>query len=274
MTSKSKKNSFEGKSACNKSVALAVLFALVCSLIMIKLGFWQVERLAWKKKILAEISAEQTVDSRTRFLSFVDIKSATRRDYPYLRGYVRGRFIPARGLVYVSPRTMNGTPGAYLISAFEASNEDGQTYTIAVNLGWVDEEGQRSGLPPALTRQQIINLTGNFRPFPTGNAFTPSIDPEKGRWPIVSPDKLQEYWKTEFLAPLLFYADDLGRFYDTSVEANALRPQDKVRETAPPVSLAGNWRPYNKHAQYALFWFVMAAIPPVVFYLRFAARKK
>lgn len=105
-------------------IALAVVMAAVC----IRLGFWQLDRLAWRRALNAEVAshfadAPVSVDQLPR-------DTAAMR---YRRVTVRGTFDYANEVV-VTQRIRGGSPGVHLLTPLRRAGND---TAWLVNRGWV-----------------------------------------------------------------------------------------------------------------------------------------
>ena len=232
---------------------IATLFTLSGVGILVSLGIWQIERLEWKKQIITAIEKELEIDAQDRPLDKKMIIKAARDPYPYLRGYVEGQYIQDASPVLIKPRTNPGPAvGAHLVDLFELG-ESG--LKIIVNRGWVPANMNNEpseNLQTYATDSQKRRLIGHFKAVEAPSAFMPDNRPDTDMWTHIDPEDLRHYWGTETLAPLVLY----------------LQSRDSQNST-PPIGFDKYWMPYNKHMQYAIFWFSMAGILLAIYYLRF-----
>jgi len=204
---------------------LTVVTAAVLA-VLISLGMWQVQRLAWKQDLIARIDAAQAALP-------IPLDQALARPDPEFtrvvvtcRGLDRARFVLLRTLV-------DGEPGARLVSL--CSDQE----PILVDRGFVAEAisarpAQDGGTMPVVVR-------GILRRGEPSNAFTPP--PGEG----------------------LVYVRDLGLLADALGAQTSRRDLMIVAETSSnpewaalrPVALPEGLS--NNHLGYAITWFGLAA---------------
>jgi cytochrome oxidase assembly protein ShyY1 len=112
-----------------------------------------------------------------------------------------------------------------------------------VNRGWVPQGSEGPALPGGAAA-----IEGQIQNFPSPNVFTPD-NPRSGRdWYRLNRKAAQGLIKSDIeMAPLILRATE-GNMPDT-------------KATTPQIP--------NNHAAYAAFWFWMASILAVIFFLRF-----
>lgn len=204
---------------------LTVVTAAILA-VLISLGMWQVQRLAWKQDLIARIDAAQAALP-------IPLDQALARPDPEFtrvvvtcRGLDRARFVSLRTLV-------DGEPGARLVSL--CSDQE----PILVDRGFVAEAisarpAQDGGTMPVVVR-------GILRRGEPSNAFTPT--PGEG----------------------LVYVRDLGLLADALGAQTSRRDLMIVAETSSnpewaalrPVALPEGLS--NNHLGYAITWFGLAA---------------
>jgi len=201
-----------------------ILLATVGTAILVGLGVWQVQRLAWKTDILAQIE-------RKILAPAIDIPAevtAASHDLLPVRG--TGSYIGEETVRVLVSQKIYGA-GYRLINAFEL--RDGRK--IMVDRGFISV---RAALPavPKGTGQ----VTGNLQWPQEIDSFTPDNDLAANIWFARDVAKLSEHLQTEPILLVLrnsSFADDLAR------------PLPKMSANIP-----------NDHLNYALTWFSLALI--------------
>ena len=201
-----------------------ILLATVGTAILLGLGLWQVQRLAWKTDILAQIE-------RKILAPAIDIPAevtAASHDLLPVRG--TGSYIGEETVRVLVSQKIYGA-GYRLINAFEL--RDGRK--IMVDRGFTSV---RAALPavPKGTGQ----VTGNLQWPQEIDSFTPDNDLAANIWFARDVAKLSEHLQTEPILLVLrnsSFADDLAR------------PLPKMSANIP-----------NDHLNYALTWFALALI--------------
>jgi len=198
--------------------------------VLVALGIWQVQRLAWKEGLLAKIDARMAMDAAA-LPDRLDGPAA----WEYRRVTLRGRYAAPQFLL--QPRTQDGKTGYHLVMPFALAAGK----TVFVNRGWVAQEAQDRIDTPA--DEQVV--TGIVQ-IPYKGAFTPKNDPQHGYW----------YWPD-----IAAMGKAAGRQSDYPVIVT-LPPQGEGRVPAG-YEVTAHLR--NNHRLYAFFWFGMALILAVVF---------
>lgn len=213
------------------------LLAVPALIVLLGLGHWQLERLQWKRALIAE---------RDAALAAAPVDLAAAGPGSLLRVQVRGRFLSDPPFM-LTGRVWKGRPGLELVQAFELDEpaSAGGPRVLLVNRGWSPAPDAAS-LPSDGERV----LTGILRRNFTTNLFTPENDPAGNRW----------YW-----VDLAAMADRLGRPLVSGLlylEPGGERaPDDYPRPVSPGSGLTDN------HLQYALTWFGFAVTLVVIYLL-------
>ena len=202
---------------------IAIVFLIAATAIMLKLGFWQLQRLEWKEAIIADIEAQEAVDPTQTPL---DLETADN----FAMGYIDGTFNP--NMISIQPRTKDGQVGQHIYSVIQTA----QGQNLAVNFGWL-----RAGETPTVADLYLERFIGYLREPDKPNAFTPSNDPANNKWYGFDEESFKRYFNVDNLNDKVLYAT-----YPLS-----------VRNVQP---FEGLPRPRNKHAQYATFWFGMSGL--------------
>jgi surfeit locus 1 family protein len=144
-----------------KRFAVATLW-ITAILGLVALGTWQVQRLAWKRALIAQVDARLAAAP-------VPAPRDAGPDDAYRRVVATGRFVSADSFVQAS--TVRG-PGWWVMTPLRTT--DGQT--ILINRGYV---ATRNAPPPPA---RPITVTGLLRLTEPGGGFLRSNDPAADRW--------------------------------------------------------------------------------------------
>ncbi|WP_422074601.1 SURF1 family protein [Tranquillimonas rosea] len=204
-----------------------MIFPLVLGLggcaLLIGLGVWQVQRLAWKTGVLAEIEAR--IDAPPQEIPADPDPTADR----YLPVTVAGGFEGEALRVLVSPG--NEGPGYRIIGAFET--EGGRR--IMVDRGFVPEDRKDAARPGG-----AATVTGNLHWPDETDGFTPDPDRAGNVWFARNVSLMAEALETE---PVLVVA----------------RQVDGPEAGITPLPVGTEGIP-NDHLEYAITWFSLAVI--------------
>ncbi|MFW0777481.1 MAG: SURF1 family protein [Rickettsiales bacterium] len=143
-----------------KPELIPLIFIVLATGLLCTLGMWQIERLAWKNDLIADIKAGQHAPTLNVW-----------KDDAYYRNIeIEGTFIHDKTLKKVG--RVQGKTMVYLqLTPFQL--ETGEI--VLVNRGYVPEDAQAS-MPGA------ASITGIIRPLRGKRLFTPDNHPEKNLW--------------------------------------------------------------------------------------------
>ena len=206
---------------------MRLLFLLIVGLcgtgILLRLGLWQVERLAWKQDMLARIEAEIGAEPQPLAAA---LSPAFRRYAPV---EITGTFSDGHIRMLASRKSIG--PVHRIIRPF-ATETAGR---ILIDTGWQHDGSDVAALPGGQ-----LTLIGNLDAPNEADRFTPAPDREANLW----------------------FARDvpaMAAALDTSPVLVVLRdpPEIDLGVTPWPVDTAGI---PNDHLQYAVTWFSLAVI--------------
>lgn len=213
------------------TAASAIAFA-----ILVALGVWQLQRLKWKEGLLAHVAALQSAPARP--LEPVLDARAGGRDVDFTRvrvtcpGLGAAPFLELYGL-------KDGQAGSRLISACEVSSR--RYRTILVDRGFVaDVISARPAVDPA--DRTPMEITGVLRTPDAATFMTPKNRADAGRWFSRDIPAMARALGAPQPAPIFLFAE------------TSANPGWRALQPAP---LPGEIP--NRHLEYALTWFGLAA---------------
>ena len=199
-----------------------IIFGVFGIAILLSLGFWQVQRLAWKTELL------DAIDERLSQPAVALTLEVDQENSQYLKVYVSGAF-RSNEIHYLTSHKFKG-PGFKIISPFVL--ESGAT--ILVDRGFTKEIFKNKGKSIETTY-----IEGNLLWPNEVDTFTPAPNLNKNIWFARDIEKLSKYLQTE---PILLVAGEENH-------------PDEFIETQP-ISL----NIPNNHLQYAITWFSLSGI--------------
>lgn len=207
---------------------LAVLIAAgIAFLVLMALGIWQVQRLAWKSDLIARVDARVAAEA-VPAPGPAEWAALTPENAEYRRVTVTGEYVPDSD-VLVQAVTERGA-GFWVMTPLATD----AGWTLLVNRGFVAAD-RRDDRPLPAGPQSVTGLLRLSQP---GGAFLRANDPAAGRW--YSRD-------TQAIAATLGLPDAAPYFIDA----------DRAGEGQPIGGLTViAFR--NSHLSYALTWFAMA----------------
>jgi surfeit locus 1 family protein len=197
--------------------------------VTLALGVWQIERLAWKRALLAEIARGEAEPPRP----------LGDGDQAFRKVELSGRVLPIAAWYGTDTRMTTTGPvsGAYLLVPVER----GDGSIVLADLGWSPIDDR-----PAVLGQ-AVQLVGYVRPPDGRHWFSVPDDPAKRRFFTLDPGVIGPALGLERVAPFTLVVLGTGQGL----------PQ--AATTLP--------RPPNNHLIYAITWFGLAAVLLVMFTL-------
>ncbi len=221
------------------------LVTLPALALLVGLGIWQLQRLAWKTELIAR--AEAGLNAPPVPLEGLPADPAA---LDWRRVVVRGQLLAGRNFAYGS-QVRAGQPGARLFTPLRLA--DGTI--VLVDRGFLPQEQLPPREPQPLTRLQEVEIRGVLEDHrgDRRGPFTPENDLAARRW---------------------FYLDpaELARWVGRPVEPLVIRA-----EWAKPAVLLAQVEPVrldrrNPHLGYAITWFGLAGALLAVYLARGFAR--
>ncbi len=205
--------------------------AVVGFIVFVALGAWQVQRLGWKRDLIARVDARLQAPP-------IEAPGVARFDpleHEYRRVTLRGRFLNDRETLVQATTKLGG--GYWVLTPFVV--EDG--LTVLVNRGFV--ESSRRDVRDWVRIDGPTTVRGLVRVSEPDGGFLRDNRPGDDRWYSRDVDAIAR-------------ARDLDRVAPYFVDADGA---ESLASTAPTGGLTVV-RFRNNHLQYALTWFALAAL--------------
>lgn len=229
-------------------LTVAMLAALA---VLIGLGVWQLQRLEWKRGLIAQIEARTKADPIT--LEEAEALARAGQDPSYYRVRVEGRFHHGRERYLYA--VSEGRMGWHVITPLETAAGE----MVLIDRGFVPEAFRDASTRAAGQIADVTTVTGIVRAPEQQGLFTPDNEPEANRW----------FWR------------------DLQAMARSMFPGGTI-EVAPffveadKTPVPGGWPEGgqtrldipNNHLQYAITWFLLAAGLVVVYALYLRAQRR
>ncbi|WLS04668.1 SURF1 family protein [Shinella oryzae] len=216
---------------------LAGIAFLAALAILLSLGTWQVERLQWKEKLLADIAERRVAPPVT--LGEIEAMAARGEDIEYRPVTVSGVFANNRERHFFA--TWRGQTGYYVYTPLQLA--DGRF--LFVNRGFVPYEAKEPEMRKQgqLTGEQTVTGLARARLAEKPSSIVPEND----------------------LAKNIFYWKDLDAMAaSTGIAADRLVPffidaGDAPNPKGLPIGAVTQFDLPNNHLQYAVTWYGLAA---------------
>lgn len=216
---------------------------LVLLAILIRLGFWQLDRAEEKRQLLSFIEHQQSLPA----ISFAAVDSTENGEQlAYRQMQMRGEFDSSHYWL-VDNKVFRGKVGYEVVAPFFTS--DGEA--VLVNRGWVAAPPHREVYPAVSFPESEVEIRGRFIPV-SNNKMVRNLGSSAmaGQWPI----RIQQ----------LAISDAQQALQSESLINRSLPPEILQLSPNDPSALEMVWRDVNvsasKHQGYAVQWFSMAAV--------------
>jgi len=225
--------------AARRSLLWLALFTSLGLAGLVGLGLWQLQRLAWKEALIAQV-AERAAAPPVDAPPPADWASLSPTDYEYRHVRLTGVYdFPRQVLVFRAldhPRGRFGGPGYLVLTPLHLA--DGAD--VIVNRGFIPLDQRDRFAEPKEQVSGTVVVSGLMRASEPRNWFTPRDDPARGQWFTRDPGAIAAALKLSRAAPFTIDAD-------ASASPGDL-PQGGETILAFP----------NNHLAYAFTWFGMA----------------
>lgn len=219
-------------------LAVLGLLALVAFCVLVSLGWWQVERRAWKLALMERV--EQRVNAAPAALPPPERwPQVTVASDEYRVVQAQGRFLHDRETLVQSLSDLGS--GFWVLTPLQLA--DGRI--VLVNRGFVPPERRERASRQAGEPQGVVRVTGLLRISEPGGGFLRRNDPAAGRW--YSRDV------AGIAAARGLDADKVAPFF---VDAR----KDPATDPRQPVGGLTVISFRNNHLVYALTWFALALL--------------
>jgi surfeit locus 1 family protein len=223
-----------------RSLLWPTLFSLVAFALFMALGLWQVHRLHWKEGLIAErqaavsapaIALPATLDA-ARGLQFRHVEATGRFDHA--------------GELYLNAMSRDGKPGWHVVTPLIQANGE----AVMIDRGFVPTDKQDPATRAAAQWPGTVTVTGLLRVPPAAKPswFLPDNDPAQNHWFYIDIAAMAAADRLARVAPLYIDADATPNpgGYPEGGQTNIALPND--------------------HLQYAITWFGLAALMPVLYF--------
>ncbi|MBB4952374.1 surfeit locus 1 family protein [Agrobacterium vitis] len=220
------------RQSLTRTAVLCAFLLLACAC-FVALGIWQIERLAWKRDLIAR------VDARVHALpvsapSAADWPSINRENDEYRRVQVSGTFDNSKES-FVFASTELGS-GYWVLTPLKTA--DGNT--VLINRGFVPPDRKDPTTRTEAQSSDPVTITGLLRLSEPGGTLLRSNGPQADRWYSRDVAAIAAKRNLTRVAPYFIDADKSA--------SNAAYPVGGMTQIRFP----------NSHLQYAITWFVMA----------------
>ncbi len=218
------------------------LVTLIGLIILCGLGTWQVERLYWKRDLMATIAARMD-EPASEIPPQSDWPSLDLKALEYHHVKLSGRYLNAKELYYFTQAEEDGTPGFNVLVPFVL--EDGRT--LLVDRGFVPEDLKYPAKRASGQIEGPTKLIGVLRAPQQRGIFAPDDDIVGNMWYTRDPAAMAEAVALKDAAP--FYVEA-----DATPNSGGFPVGGQTRITIP-----------NNHLQYAITWYSLAIVLFVIY---------
>ncbi len=207
------------------------VFSVPSLAVLVILGLWQLDRLAWKTELIDSFNARANAAALLPPDPEVDLSQLEFHNLA-----LSGRFMHDREL-YLTGRTYEGNAGFHVVTPFRTD----QDKIIFVNRGWVSEAYREPEARLFSIKDEQVSLRAVLRLPQQKGYFVPENEPENGFWFTLKPAEMAEFQELDE-AVRTYYADQIR-----TSEVLTL-----------PITAEIDINVRNTHLNYALTWFGVA----------------
>ncbi|MFK7839456.1 MAG: SURF1 family protein [Bdellovibrionales bacterium] len=220
----------------------ATLFTCLGFIILCALGSWQIKRMAWKNDIIEKLETAYASDN-SKELNFSTINE---EDFAY--GQISGKFLFDQSIPF-GHHVQDSIGGHTIVTPVKTMQG-----MLLVDLGFNPSTQDIRQHPLNELNGQTITFKGLARSS-TWNNFIPENDPSNDIWYRYDIEQIANAKNLGSAIPFILFADHAKPPLKGSFPSNE------------------KWSPNNNHAQYAFFWFTLAASLILIYGLRFFGKK-
>jgi surfeit locus 1 family protein len=221
---------------------VAGLFVLLVALVCIRFGFWQLDRLEWRRAQNAALLG--AMEEPVLTLDAVTAAQLSREPeaFLYRRVRVEGRFPPASDVI-LRGRSHLGQPGVHLLTPLEIEDAP---LAVLVNRGWLPAADAVTVDPRPFGASGVQQIEGLVQLYPAADGAGQALERKVDGFLVFSLGRL------EFQALQARTAQPLARFYIQQLPD----PSGAAQPLRLPMPEVGD----GPHLGYAVQWFSFAAI--------------
>jgi surfeit locus 1 family protein len=222
-----------------RGLILPGVLSLLALAVLISLGNWQMDRLAWKENLIASVS-ERIRQPLEQLPQPDEWPKLNLEQLEYRSFAVTGRFDHAKEVhvytVLSEPKGSFSGAGYWILTPLVLDSG----WIVVVNRGFVPQELKDPASRPEGQVAGQVRVTGLLRAPEQANYFTPANDPARGIWFRRDPRAIANVLKLRNVAP--FMLDATGDY-----RPDVLPQRNETRVTFT-----------NNHFGYALTWYGLA----------------
>ena len=204
-------------------------FSLCAIVVLLSLGIWQLDRLEWKRSLIALVEERQGLEV-TPLNTLYGFESFA--DQSYRRVSVEGVFLNEHSFL-LSPRIYSKQSGSHLVTPLRLLDNN----VVTVDRGWVPQKYILEGVDG----EEVVSIQATIREPLKQKLFTPNNDLLKDQWYWMDLDAISKKVGVTVL-PIVLEQTQVG-----GKNTFPVRDQTVV-----------SWS--NNHLQYALTWFGLAFV--------------
>jgi len=207
------------------------LFSIPALLVLLALGFWQLDRLVWKTALINNFNERASAKPMLPPENDADLSAI---EFHSLA--LQGRYLHDQER-FLTGRTYEGNAGFHVVTPFRTNGGK----LIFVNRGWVSEAYREPEKRPFSVENKEVSIRAVLRLPQQKGYFVPENEPERGFWFTLKPDELATHLNMQE-AITSYYADQIR--------------QGEVLTL--PIAATMHIEVRNTHLNYALTWFGIA----------------
>lgn len=233
--------------------AYLTITSLVALGVLLSLGGWQIQRMSWKQDVLSKLEARAAADPVT-LARALEVSTRSGEDAQFLKVAATGQFRHAFELHLFG--LANKQPGWRIITPLETSTGD----VVLVVRGFVPEALKEAGSRRAGQVPGTVSVVGQVRYTEVPGMFIPENAVQSNQW------YSRDLTAMQAALPADLQKKALPFFIELEKPAHAAQWPKPSPLTASHL--------HNRHLQYALTWFGLAAVLVAIYGAMLVGRLK
>lgn len=224
--------------------------------VLVGLGLWQLDRLAWKTTLIDE----RRVGAAAPPIALPDGGQMPAGDLLFCRARMTGQYLHG-GEMYLLNRVRDGKPGVHVVMPLVQSDNGA---VLLADRGWTPFDWPDTGSRSQVSEPAAVTVTGIVRPAEPRGWLVPDNRPTENQWYFID---LAAMARSAGVPP---FTDHY--LFATEEAPASVSPAADGGGRAWPV--ANEWRVDlpNDHLSYAITWFELAGVLLLV-YLAYHIRR-
>ena len=211
--------------------------------LLLGLGTWQLDRLAWKTALIADRESQLSAPAMV-----LDVSSDRVFVKEFRRVALRGIFLHEYEF-HLLPRTFKGQAGLHVVTPFVPDAGGSNSHAVLINRGWVPNKLKNARSRPEGQVAGVVYVTGIARTADSNRGwFVPENKPIKGIWHRLD-------------------IEQMGQVAGLELASFVVEAGPDPNQGGYPIGGQTRIHLRNDHLGYAITWYTLAAVLALIYFL-------